>query len=184
MSYRDDGDAARARADALALDLERSERERRDLVAEVAALKAEKVAARPAPPALSDAEVADLVARLRATKLDLRGSPPLRAALAALLTIAGLALFTVDFLLGGVVFGLGFMVAMTLVAPSEADPDRLIDAVLTAPESVTAIVSIGTGMGRRTLGLHTLTSRAWFRTERPDTLIVQLARRCPRAQLR
>jgi hypothetical protein len=176
VTYRDDTDAAVARADALEVELKRAEAERDRL--------REQLAATPASTEMSKREVDALVEHLDSS---LAISSPVPG-------IAMLVLSVPVFLLPGgvslsvmlVVLGAIALVASLLEKPGDAR--SVIAAVRDAPDQVVSVREVSrrrsSWSNRRSVFVHTATCRARFRTSSPDTLLVALAKRCPRARLR
>jgi len=71
-------------------------------------------------------------------------------------------------------------VVLALAAPGESAAREVIAAVRDAPEQITAIRELA----RPRSATQRATTRALFRTDSPDSLLVALARRCPNAALR
>jgi hypothetical protein len=172
VTYRDDTDAAIARADALEVELKRAEDERDRL--------REQLASTPASTEMSKRDVDALVEQLDSS---LAISSPVPG-------IAALALSVpVFFLRGGVLLSVTLLVvgAIALVASlldKPGDARLVIEAVRDAPDQVVSVREVSTRSNRRTVFVHTATCCARFRTPSPDTLLVALAKRCPRAGLR
>jgi hypothetical protein len=185
VTYRDDHDAAIARAEALQVELERSEAERDRLRAQVDRLEhgpspMSIVAVSPAKAPMTAGEVTALVAEVkiaskRARDASLFGNS---LALAVFVIMTAVGAFTAP--VYAAVGGIG-IIAGLIGLVSRRDPADVIAAIRDAPEYITAIRE---SPKRTSVIVRTATGSAWLRTDTPDNLLVKLARRCPNAKLR
>jgi hypothetical protein len=200
VTYRDDHDAALARASALADELKRSEAERDRLLEQVAKLeqvtKLEKVepprsdppvALAPAKPsAMTAYEVDELVQALEHGGQRIRAWRIARMAGAGLLILVAIAMcFASRMLPALLVLALGIVALVTSVLVDDGDHALVIEAVRNRPEEIAEIRESVTTKGNRwvTISARDGTSARFLPTA-TTVLVVALARRCPEAKLR
>jgi hypothetical protein len=187
VTYRDDHDAAIARAGALADALKRTEAER-DRLREQVAKQAEVTApptnpvalAPPQPEAMTAHEVDALVDALAAGAKQIRISKTARIAGAGSLIVVAFAMcFTAAVLPALLILALGTVALVASALVDHGDHAPIIEAVRDHPEEVVEIRERVTTKGNRWL---TITARngtwARFRSFGTTALVVTLARRC------
>jgi hypothetical protein len=186
VGYRNDTDAAFARADALEVDLRRSERECDQLRAEVDRLSraVPEAPARVVAAGLSKPELDALIAELEGSAV----GPPSAARGCVMLALA-LPLFWWPHgaLLGLVLAVLGSLAVVGSLMATPGIARSVIDAVRDAPDQVVAVQESArarSSWGKRVVFVRTTWGSARFRTSSPDAVLVALARRCPHARLR
>jgi hypothetical protein len=198
VTYRDDHDAALARADALADDLKRTEAERDRLREQVAQL--EKVAPAPAPPpprqpvalapapskAMTTRELDELVETLLTAAKRIRSLNTARVVAAGLLILVALVMCFTSLLLPALLLmALGILAAITSILAEYGDHAPIIEAVRAHPQEVVEIRESVTTKGNRWI---TITTRdgtsARFLPVGATALVGALVRRCQDATLR
>lgn len=190
MTYRDDHDAAIARAAALEDELERVRGERDELEAKVARLDRAAAAARPPGerPAAADqdAQLADDLAQVvesgyRARWLKLVGLTTVTlVAFAILVAVSHAGAGQMIAVYGIAIAAVITMAVVGMVARSPSQGAAVIEAIRTNPERVTRIVEL-----HRQPGLMIYAGGASLRVYTYETteLIARLSRRCPDAKL-
>ncbi len=183
MTYRDDHDAAIARAEALQRELERAEADRDRLRAEVERLAhsaqpvSESALVVAAPIEMTVAEVEELVGELD-TGLRASRSRGRRQTVAALLVIgAGLAGFLVNPFGGLALSMVGVLCLVAAAVGNGGDQTAILTAVRDAPERIRALRDTNTGRLKLSTGYHA----AFCQTRTASALLAKLARRCPAA---
>jgi hypothetical protein len=183
VTYRDDHDAAIARAEALQRELERSEAERERLRAEVERLGhpaepvPESALAVAAPTELTVAEVNELVDELDTGLRASRSRGRRQTGVAFLLIAAGLATFLAS-PFGALTVTMGGVLCLVAAAVRNGgDQTAILTAVRDAPERVRALRDTNTGRLQISTGYHA----AFCQTRTSSALLAKLARRCPAA---
>ncbi|MFT3696993.1 MAG: hypothetical protein QM831_27880 [Kofleriaceae bacterium] len=186
MTYRDDTDAAIARADALADDLKRAEDERDQLRAEVEQLKRERdgVIAEPEPvaiavvpePEIPDAALIELVEEgLTKTHNDRTSS----VVFGLIMSVAGIAVTAFGFGIGMFLIGIGVAAVLLAVQQFGRDNSELVlDAVKTNPTSITAMRVEPRGLR---ISVGDRSELCW--TPQPTVIGERLARYCSNPKL-
>lgn len=190
MTYRDDHDAAIARAEALQADLERSEAERARAEAERDRLRAKVdqlehspgALVGPTQTALTNAEVDTLLVQVETAAA--RQQPvDKRIAIGfvvgtGVLTIAGAATSLEMFELGGFAFVVAIVLSLVSGAGASNKPQEVAKALREAPETITGLRVTQNGVV-----VETSTDTVEVPTSAPGDLERRLSLRCPNAKL-
>jgi hypothetical protein len=186
VTYRDDHDAAIARAEALQRELERAEADRDRLRAEVERLEhssepvPESALVVAAPIEMTVAEVNELVDELDVGLRASRSRGRRQTVVALLLIGGGLATFLAS-PFGALTLTMGGVLCLVAAAVRNGgDQTAILTAVRDAPERIRALRDTDTGRLQLSTGYHA----AFCQTRAPSVLLAKLARRCPAATVK
>jgi len=197
MTYRDDGEAALARADALQRELDEASREQERLRQRADRAEAERDQLRvrlegdqgkalvvTKPKALTVLETKALVVDVGEGLRRVRESDRVLMFLFLTVAVASAPLYPVAIPLAAVLSVVGLGGALVMRSGLRADRTlAIVDAVREFPDRVTRLQLVQTGRARAHVVIETSEGVGACRTSDPVELLARLARRCPNAKV-